>query len=135
MLKLLFGLSPPIVAIVFALIGTSVSGAAFALWNHWIDNPAIVRVQQAVCLAQVEKAAAEAVRLEEYRRYTAGRQAAEDFMRRQLELETNWQQAIEEAERDTERFRQLLQEKGGSCPVTADHLEYLTGVQHDRAPP
>lgn len=137
MLKFLLGLSPKILMLVFGLGGLASGGAmaaaGFKIWNDWIDNPAIVRREEAICLLRVESAAANATQREQYRQYSAGRQSAEEFIRQQLEADAEWQARIEEVESENQAYRRRLAEEGRTCRITRDDIDFLTGVSNDRA--
>lgn len=108
--------------------GIAVAGAGFWAWNNWVDNPGIVRTQQAICLSQVEKAASDARRIEQQRQYDAGRLAAEDFIKKQLAAEALRQTQVEELENEITAYEKRIIAEGRSCRVTADDLDFLNGL-------
>lgn len=105
--------------------GAAVAGAGFWAWNNWVDNPGIVRTQEAVCVARVEKAASDARRIEQQRQLDAGRASAEAFIKTQLEAERQRQQIVEGLENEIASYETRLREQGRSCAVTADDLRYF----------
>lgn len=121
-------------AVLVPMIGGAVGSLALAapvfwMWNNWFDNPGIVREQQAICVAKVEAAAAFARMREEQRILAAGRIAAEEFIKAQLEAERQRLAVVEELENEITAYEKRLIAEGRSCRVTADDLDFLTGVQ------
>lgn len=134
MLKLLLGLSPAVLGIVAALAGSGLSLGAAKLWNDWIDNPAIVREQQVVCLSKVEAAAAKATRDEQLRQFRAGEAATEQFIQ-EAQAAADDQQAVRDMlETEIERYEQALAKSGKHrCTVDSDDLDFL-GLQLGAGP-
>lgn len=128
MLKLLLGLSPPLLMLISSLSGAGLALTGAKLWNDWVDNPGIVRTQEAICLSRVETAASEARRLEQYRQYAAGRAAAEEFIKQQLAAEKERQAQIEELENEITAYEQRLTEEGRSCRLSPSDLQFLNGL-------
>lgn len=134
MLKLLLGLSPAVLAVVAGLLGSGLSLGAAKLWNDWFDNPGIVREQQAVCLSQVEAAAAKATRDEQLRQFRAGEVATEQFIQ-EAQAAADDQQAVRDMlETEIERYEQTLAKSGKrQCAVDTDDLDFL-GLHIDQGP-
>lgn len=133
MLKLLLGLSPSVIAIVAALAGSGLAFGAAKLWNDWIDNPGIVREQQAVCLSKVEAAAAKATRDEQLRQFRAGEAATEQFII-ESQVAADDQQARETLlEMEIKAYEQRLAKSGkAQCSIDADDY-LLLGLQPEPA--
>lgn len=128
MLKLLLGLSPAVIALLAGLAGSGLALGAARLWNDWIDNPGIVREQQAVCLSKVEAAAAKATRDEQLRQFRAGEVATEQFII-ESQIAADDQQARESLlEMEIEAYEQRLAKSGKQCSLDSDDLDFL-GLQ------
>lgn len=126
MLKLLLGLSPAVLAVLAGLLGSGLSLGAAKLWNDWIDNPGIVREQQAICLSKVEAAAAKATRDEQLRQFRAGEAATEQFILESQAAADD--RAAREALFETEEkaYEERLAKSGKHrCTVDSDDLDFL----------
>jgi hypothetical protein len=133
MLKLLLGLSPAVIAILAGLAGSGLALGGAKLWNDWIDNPGIVREQQAVCLSKVEAAAAKATRDEQLRQFRAGEVATEQFIQ-EAQAAADDQQAVRDMlEMEIERYEQVLAKSGKRCTLDGDDLDFL-GLQLGSSP-
>lgn len=133
MLKLLLGLSPPVLGVLAALIGSGLSLGAAKLWNDWIDNPSIVREQRAICVAEVEAAAAKATRDEQLRQFRAGEAATEQFIQ-ESQLAAEDAAARENLlEMEIKAYEQRLAKSGRQCALDSDDLDFL-GLQLDPPP-
>jgi hypothetical protein len=133
MIRLLLGLSPAVLAVMAGLLGSGLSLGAAKLWNDWIDNPSIVREQQAICLSKVEAAAAKATRDEQLRQFRAGEVATEQFI---IESQTaaDDQQARESLlEMEIEAYEERLAKSGKQCSLDSDDLDFL-GLQLEPGP-
>jgi hypothetical protein len=133
MLKLLSSVSPAVVAVLAGLIGSGLSFGAAKLWNDWIDNPGIVREQQAICLSQVEAAAAKATRDEQLRQFRAGEAATEQFLR-EAQAAADDQEAVRNMlELEIDRYEQALAKSGKQqCSIDLDDYRLL-GLQPEPA--
>lgn len=108
--------------------GVAIASAGFWAWNNWVDNPGIVRTQEAICLATVEKAASEAQMIEERRIYDASRRAAEEMIAIQLEAERQRLEEVQELENEITAYEKRLIAEDRSCRLTADDLDFLNGL-------
>lgn len=133
MLKLLLGLSPPVLAIVAGLAGSGLALGGAKLWNDWIDNPGIVREQQAICLSKVEAAAAKATRDEQLRQFRAGEAATEQFIIESQSAADDQQAVRDMLEMEIERYEQVLAKSGKRCTLDGDDLDFL-GLQLGSSP-
>lgn len=133
MLKLLLGLSPGVLAIVVGLLGSGLSLGAAKLWNDWIDNPGIVREQQAVCLSKVEAAAAKATRDEQLRQFRAGEVATEQFIIESQSAADDQQARETLLEMEIEAYEQRMAKSGKQCSLDSDDLDFL-GLQLGSSP-
>jgi len=135
MLKLLMGLSPQIIMLVCGLGGGAVALAGAKVWNDVIDNPGIRREETAICLARVERTAADAKLAEAQRQYAAGRAAAETLLKTQLEAEVTRQAQIKGLENDIAAYERRARAEGRSCPLDAGGLDFLNGVPEHKSTP
>lgn len=131
MLKFILGLSPAVLAVLAGLLGSGLSLGAAKLWNDWIDNPGIVREQRAVCLSQVEAAAAKATRDEQLRQFRAGEAATEQFIL-ESQIAADDQEARETLlEMEIKDYEDRLAKSGKTqCRIDADDFGVL-GLQLD----
>lgn len=126
MIRALLGLSPAVLGIVAALAGSGLSLGGAWLWNSWIDNPGIVREQRAICLSQVEAAAAKATRDEQLRQFRAGEAATEQFIIESQEAADDQQAVRDMLETEIERYEQALAKSGKTqCAISSDDLGVL----------
>jgi hypothetical protein len=133
MLKLLSSLSPAVLAILAGLLGSSLSLGMAKLWNDWIDNPAVIREQQAICVARVDAAAAKATRDEQLRQFRAGEAATEQFIR-EAQAAADDQEAVRTMlELEIDRYEQALEKSGKQqCSIDLDDYRLL-GLQPEPA--
>jgi hypothetical protein len=132
MIRFLLGLSPAVLSIVMALAGSGITLTGAKLWNDWIDNPGIVREQRAICLSQVEAAAAKATRDEQLRQFRAGEAATEQFILESQEAADDQQAVRDMLEMEIERYEQALEKSGKhQCRIDADDFGVL-GLQLDQ---
>jgi hypothetical protein len=111
---------------------TALSSAGFWAWNTFVDNPGIVRFEQAKCALAVEAAAAKAVAEEQLRQFRIGEAAFDKAFKQDAEDQA-WQQArvklLQSEIADYERERQA--DGRSLCPLTRRDLEFLDGVYDD----
>lgn len=121
-------------AIAAALAGGGLTAAGWWAYDALIDDPAIVRIEQARAAAAIEAAAAQATRDEQLRQFRIG-EAAFDRAYAQDQEDAAWQQARvallmkEIGDYESERLA-----AGTGCPLTQRDLDFL-GRLRDVGPP
>lgn len=116
---------PLLATVVSAFGSTAIVGGAFWIWNRFVDNPGIVREQRAICVSEVEGAAARA-RMEEERRQfeialSATQRAAEEEARLRAEHESD----IGKLTQEIKQYEAQRSSEGRSCPLSGDDILFL----------
>lgn len=117
-------LSPYLVPVAFAA-GIAVGTGGAALWDRWIDDPAVARRARETCVADVERVAAEA-RAAELARQNAALRAARDGYRLALvEADRRNAETAQRLETEIASHETELAAAGRSCLLDGADVEWL----------
>lgn len=130
MLRFLMGLSPAVAVILGLIGGGGLALGGAKLWNDWIDNPGIVRQQQAICQSEVEAAAAKATRDEQLRQFKLGEAATEQFIKESQTAADDQRAKTDVLELEIEQYEQRLSAAGRKCNLDTLDLDLL-GVRNE----
>lgn len=118
---------PLIGALVASFGSVAIVGAGFAVWNRFIDNPGIVREQRAICVSEVEAAAAKATREEQARQFRIAERATEQALREEAEQRAQHEASIGKLTEEIKRYEAQRLGEGRACPLTDGDLVFLNG--------
>jgi hypothetical protein len=129
MLGLLSRFAPATVFAIGLALGALPAGAAGwmtrGLMFDWLERPAIIRTQQALCTAEVQAAAAKARADEQLRLFRAGELATEQFIQQATMAADDRQAALDLLQLESERYAAALSETRRICALDLVDLEYL----------
>lgn len=107
--------------------GLGGGGLLFHAYNVFVDNPAIVKIEQERAAAIAEAAAAKATREEQLRQFQIAERAANAFYEKQLE-DAAFEAAREELYRqEIEDYERELAALNRSFALTQRDLDFLDG--------
>lgn len=131
MIRALLSLSPAVLGIVAAMLGSGLSLGAAKLWNDLWENPAIVRDATSraedACTIRTQDAAARAEAAERLKQQRANAEA----LRIYREALTASQRAVEEADtrisQEIAAYENQIALEGRTCRLTQRDLDWLHG--------
>lgn len=131
MLGLFLKLGPIAAGLLGGVGSIAVVGAGFWLWNTFVDNPGIVREQRAICVSEVEKAAAIATREEQRRQFDIAERATQRALEEEAEQRARHESDIGKLTERIKTYEAQRLGEGRACPLTSDDIDFLNGVLDD----
>lgn len=139
MLGMLARFAPGTIFAIGLALGAVPAGAAGWLARgalfDWFERPTIIRVQEQICTASVESAAAKARADEQLRLFKISEQATENFLRESQRLEQERLADLDALQLEVDRYAAELAEKDRLCGLDRRDLEFLGVFPKPAGPP